>query len=335
MAERRPPGFNVDLGFYDSDEVLSIPRKVRAAAIGIWTLCGSYSANKLTDGYVSAEALRVLGCTPLIRDALIASTLWDDAGDDAAQFSRWPKWQRTREEIVSFRAAEAERKRVSRASRTDHSQSERSPRKPRSQSERSPGDRHVPMDMIATQPPRNHVDDATTSTDNQTSGWTSAGQPTPVRPEDGNPRARTKTETETELKTSLLTLVEGGVGGDPANLPVAAKAAPVDTRRGSRLPNDWMPSADTLNAMKAEYPHLDLKAIHVEFCDYWRAIPGAKGRKLDWDATWRNRVREIASRNLPARNNHSPPNGIGKPTQKAMGWEAAAQELLAEMENDR
>jgi hypothetical protein len=27
------------------------------------------------------------------------------------------------------------------------------------------------------------------------------------------------------------------------------------------------------------------------FADYWRAVPGAKGRKTDWLATWRNWVR--------------------------------------------
>ncbi|MFV8317150.1 hypothetical protein [Mycobacterium sp. 23] len=105
-------------------------------------------------------------------------------------------------------------------------------------------------------------------------------------------------------ESSSLTLVEGGAGGDP-KLPVAAKAAPARTNtRGLRLPEDWRPSNNTIAAMKAEFPHLDLKAVHVEFCDYWRAVPGAKGRKTDWDATWRNRVREIASRHAP-RNGHA------------------------------
>lgn len=127
---------------------------------------------------------------------------------------------------------------------------------------------------------------------------------------------------------SLLTLVEGGVGGDPANLPVAAKAAPANTR-GTRLPDGWTPSADVIAAMREEFPHADLKAIHTEFVDYWCAVPGAKGRKTNWDATWRNRVREVATRGR-----HQTNNGIGKPTQKAIGWEAAGAAVLAEMEND-
>lgn len=32
----------------------------------------------------------------------------------------------------------------------------------------------------------------------------------------------------------------------------------------------------------------------AEFIDYWIGIPGARGTKLNWSATWRNRVRQIA-----------------------------------------
>lgn len=107
-------------------------------------------------------------------------------------------------------------------------------------------------------------------------------------------------------ESSSLTSVEGGPGGDPPNLPVAAKAAP--GARGTRLPDGWMPSEETRAAMREQFPHLDLKAIHDEFSDYWRAVPGAKGRKTDWDATWRNRVREIASRQrAPTRNGNGHP----------------------------
>jgi hypothetical protein len=33
-----------------------------------------------------------------------------------------------------------------------------------------------------------------------------------------------------------------------------------------------------------------------KFRDYWRAKPGAGGRKLDWDATWRNWCRNAEDR---------------------------------------
>ena len=40
--------------------------------------------------------------------------------------------------------------------------------------------------------------------------------------------------------------------------------------------------------------HLDLEGITEEFVDYWRSVPGAKGTKLDWPATWRGWVRRKA-----------------------------------------
>jgi hypothetical protein len=165
VAERRPPGFNVDLGFYDSDEVLSIPRKIRAAAVGVWTLCGSYAANKLTDGYVSAEALRDRGCTPAIRAALMSTTpqpLWEaapDLGDvGAIRFTRWAKWQRTSGEVKAYRDADAERKRKAREARKA----------------------------------------AETSDDSEMSGRTSAGRSSDVRADSGTPKTETETKTKKE-----------------------------------------------------------------------------------------------------------------------------------------
>jgi hypothetical protein len=43
-------------------------------------------------------------------------------------------------------------------------------------------------------------------------------------------------------------------------------------------------------------PNVDVKASTAEFEDYWKGIPGVKGRKLDWISTWRNRLREVQSR---------------------------------------
>ena len=45
------PHFFVDDAFSDSKEVLAIPARYRLASVGLWTLCGSWSASKLTDGY--------------------------------------------------------------------------------------------------------------------------------------------------------------------------------------------------------------------------------------------------------------------------------------------
>lgn len=173
MADRRPPGFNVDLGFYDSPEVRSIPRRIRAAAVGVWTLCGAFSANKLQDGYVDAETLKTLGCTPAIRTALTATKpepLWiEDEDSDGIWFTRWPKWQRTRAEVKAYREAEAERKRNA----------------------------------------RNAKRNTTTSDNKETSGRTSGGQSADVRPESRDPKTKTETKTDSGYVTESATEPNG------------------------------------------------------------------------------------------------------------------------------
>lgn len=67
-------------------------------------------------------------------------------------------------------------------------------------------------------------------------------------------------------------------------------------RRGTRLPDGWQPSGAVREWAAAEFPAVSIEAELAAFSDYWRAVPGQRGVKLDWDATFRNRVREIAAR---------------------------------------
>lgn len=68
------------------------------------------------------------------------------------------------------------------------------------------------------------------------------------------------------------------------------KKEPIDAR-ASRLPESWIPDEDDIEFCVAERPDLDVSSVADQFRDYWVAQPGAKGRKLDWRATWRNWVR--------------------------------------------
>jgi uncharacterized protein YdaU (DUF1376 family) len=63
------------------------------------------------------------------------------------------------------------------------------------------------------------------------------------------------------------------------------------TQRASRLPADWTPTAEDISFCKAERQDLDPHETGKRFADYWHAVGDAKGRKLDWPATWRNWVR--------------------------------------------
>ncbi|AJA43378.1 replication initiation protein [Mycobacterium phage Sbash] len=166
--------------------------------------------------------------------------------------------------------------------------------------------------------------------------------PLRVTEREANPGSKggpTPAPTPAPKDSSPLTLVEGGVGGDPQNLPVAqsAPAAPAaKAPRGSRLPEGWMPDDETIAAMRQQFPHVDLRAEHEKFTDYWRGTAGAKGRKADWTATWRNWIRR-ADENAPRTSASAPAasNGLGKPSQKALGWEKAGEALIAELEGRR
>ena len=53
------------------------------------------------------------------------------------------------------------------------------------------------------------------------------------------------------------------------------------------LPDDWKDAVEKLD------PDLDPEKLFEEFADYWRAVPGERGRKKDWLATFRNHIRNL------------------------------------------
>ena len=62
-------------------------------------------------------------------------------------------------------------------------------------------------------------------------------------------------------------------------------------KRGSRLTQDWVLTNPMDQWAKQERPDLDVNQVVEQFKDYWISQPGQKGVKLDWDATWRNWIR--------------------------------------------
>lgn len=81
--------------------------------------------------------------------------------------------------------------------------------------------------------------------------------------------------------------------------------------RGSRLPPDWQPSEELKADASKERPDLHLPTTIASFRDYWVAKPGKDGRKLDWDATFRNWVRNERRPTVP------PPDAKPKPNSAA------------------
>lgn len=70
-----------------------------------------------------------------------------------------------------------------------------------------------------------------------------------------------------------------------------AEAKAVETGRSTRLPADWKPTDKDIQYCKTARPDLDPQRVADDFRDHWIAVPGARGLKLDWHATWRIWVR--------------------------------------------
>lgn len=115
------PHFQMDDAFSDSKEVLALPRKYRLECVGLFALCGCWSANKLLDGFVPDEQLKKLGGRKILVDLLAGITGPDGEDWSLIEFvsgqvssgiriKNWPKWQKTRDEVLAYRKAEADRK---------------------------------------------------------------------------------------------------------------------------------------------------------------------------------------------------------------------------------
>lgn len=114
------PWFKVDDGFANSKQVVRIPRKFRCAAVGLWTLAGTWSSKELTDGFVPEHMLEELAATKADAGRLVEAELWC-AVDGGWQFVGWEKYQPTRVQVLAERDKEADRKRRWREAKTGKS----------------------------------------------------------------------------------------------------------------------------------------------------------------------------------------------------------------------
>jgi hypothetical protein len=61
--------------------------------------------------------------------------------------------------------------------------------------------------------------------------------------------------------------------------------------RGTALPKDWTLPDDWKTWAEKERPDVDVVLAADSFRDFWIGKAGKEGRKADWQATWRNWVR--------------------------------------------
>ena len=98
--------------------------------------------------------------------------------------------------------------------------------------------------------------------------------------------------------------------------------------KGCSLPEGWLPNPDdfvtAIDLIGAERAAAELE----KFTDYWRGVPGAKGRKLDWPATYRNWIRRTAESTA---RNAKPDKLAARHDNYAASWTGAdgAAELMA------
>lgn len=70
------------------------------------------------------------------------------------------------------------------------------------------------------------------------------------------------------------------------------KSISCKAKNGSRLPVDWIPEPLEIEWLSKNGISKDILEFEFDkFKDYWSGVPGARGRKLDWQGTWRNWLR--------------------------------------------
>lgn len=117
----------------------------------------------------------------------------------------------------------------------------------------------------------------------------------------------TPPETETEQRQNRAERAEEP---EPPKAPRKRAAS----TQGKRLPEDWKPNPDLLTWAMNERKDLDMQRVIDSFTDHWRAATGQKATKRDWDATFRNWVRNERSHKA---------NGTGRTHQGAVRETAA------------
>lgn len=93
-----------------------------------------------------------------------------------------------------------------------------------------------------------------------------------------------RSERSSSERSSVITPLKGR--SDVGDVDTAPR------KRGSRIPDRFILSAEMKAWAADEVPGLDVVAHTREFVDFWRAKSGRDATKVDWVATWRNWMRK-------------------------------------------
>lgn len=107
--------------------------------------------------------------------------------------------------------------------------------------------------------------------------------------------------------------------------PVVATVRKV-TQPGTRLADDWLPSAELLTWAKANTPSVNLVVELEQMKDWSNSVSASKGAKTDWDRAWKNWMRTAHRRNLERGWKPAP----SKPPRTALSEQDARTQWMAD-----
>lgn len=114
------PWMKLDDKFHASDKLLSIPKRYRFQAAGLWAVAGSWVAGQETDGFVPDYMIQEWGPTKKTIECLVDSGLWERVRGGFA-FNSWLEYNPSKEDTARKRAASKERMRATRERRKSES----------------------------------------------------------------------------------------------------------------------------------------------------------------------------------------------------------------------
>lgn len=87
----------------------------------------------------------------------------------------------------------------------------------------------------------------------------------------------------------------GDSSGKPGVTPVGTQTINITIkepkRYATKIPDTFWPSQELLDWQAEHFEWVDWKLETHKFIDYWQSVSGARGMKTNWDATWRNWIR--------------------------------------------
>lgn len=102
--------FRIDDKFHDHRKVRALG-KSRPGAVGLWTLCGTWSADNTSDGFVPDQIVARWDARKRLAATLCRVGLWHEVeinGEHGYQFHQWEEHQPTREQVLHRRQVRAD-----------------------------------------------------------------------------------------------------------------------------------------------------------------------------------------------------------------------------------